>query len=79
MFGPINPAFTAPEAAYVVGHSQAVAIVTDGNGAATLAGERGAPELAQLRHVISVDEGGDVSLESLAGRGGEVPASWAGA
>ena len=27
VFGPINPAFTAPEAAYVVGHSQAVAVV----------------------------------------------------
>ena len=45
VFGPINPAFTAPEAAYVVGHSQAVAVVTDGNGAATLAVMRGAPEL----------------------------------
>ena len=37
VFGPINPAFTAPEAAYVVGHSRAVAIVTDRHGAATLA------------------------------------------
>ncbi len=73
VFGPINPAFTAPEAAYVVGHSQAVAIVTDGNGAATLDGARGAPELAQLRHVISVEAGGDLALESLAGRGGEAP------
>jgi long-chain acyl-CoA synthetase len=75
VFGPINPAFTAPEAAYVVGHSQAVAIVTDAGGVATLDGARGAPELAGLRHVISVDEGGDVLLESLAGRGGGVPAS----
>jgi acyl-CoA synthetase (AMP-forming)/AMP-acid ligase II len=74
VFGPINPAFTAPEAAYVVGHSQAVAIVTDAGGAATLDGTRGAPELAGLRHVISVDGGGDVSLQSLAGRGGSVPA-----
>ena len=32
VFGPINPAFTAPEAAYVVGHSQAVAVVTDATG-----------------------------------------------
>ena len=78
VFGPINPAFTAPEAAYVVGHSQAVAIVTDGNGTATLGGERGAPELAQLRHVISVDEGGDLKLGSLAGSGGKVPASGRG-
>ena len=38
MFGPINPAFTAPEAAYVVGHSRAVAVVTDARGAGTLAG-----------------------------------------
>src|ERR1700752_5132696 len=29
VFGPINPAFTAPEAAYVIGHSRAVAVVTD--------------------------------------------------
>src|SRR6201993_5061126 len=28
-FGPINPAFTAPEASYALGHSQAVAIVTN--------------------------------------------------
>ena len=32
VFGPINPAFTGPEAAYVVGHSQAMAIVTDSRG-----------------------------------------------
>src|SRR6201995_2736667 len=75
VFGPINPAFTAPEAAYVLGHSQAVAIVTNGDGATTLAGARTAPELEGLRHVISVDEGGELALESLAGRGGEVPAS----
>ena len=75
VFGPINPAFTAPEAAYVLGHSQAVAIVTNGDGATTLAGARTAPELAQLRHLISTEEGGDLLLESLAGRGGEVPAS----
>jgi acyl-CoA synthetase (AMP-forming)/AMP-acid ligase II len=75
VFGPINPAFTAPEAAYVVDDSQAVAVVVDGSGAATLDRARGAAELAGLRHVISIDGGGDVSLESLAGRGGEVPAS----
>ena len=74
VFGPINPAFTAPEASYVIGDSRAVAVVTDGNGAATLAAVRGAPELQRLRHVISVEEGGEVTLESLAGRGGEVPA-----
>jgi len=74
VFGPINPAFTASEAAYVVGHSHAVAIVTDTDGAAMLGGVRGTPDLAALGHVISVEEGGDVTLESLAGRGGEVPA-----
>src|ERR1700760_80910 len=63
VFGPINPAFTAPEAAYVLGHSRAVAIVTDGDGAATLAGARTAPELAHLRHLISTAEGGDLLLE----------------
>ncbi len=78
VFGPINPAFTAPEAAYVIGDSRAVAVVTDGNGAATLAPVRGAPELQRLRHVISVEDGGDVALESLAGRGGEAPASGRG-
>ncbi|MBV9413648.1 MAG: acyl--CoA ligase, partial [Solirubrobacterales bacterium] len=74
VFGPINPAFTTPEAAYVVGHSQAVAVVTDARGAATLAGAHGTPELTRLRHVISVDDGGELSLDSLAVRGGEAPA-----
>jgi long-chain acyl-CoA synthetase len=75
VFGPINPAFTAPEAAYVVGHSRAVAIVTDRHGAATLAGAGGTPELAPLRHLISVDEGAEVTLDSLADRGTKVPAN----
>src|ERR1700751_5846847 len=75
VFGPINPAFTAPEAVYVVGPSRAVAVVTDARGAVTLAGAAGTPELARLRHLISVEDGGDVTLESLAGRGGEVPAA----
>src|ERR1700761_5092963 len=75
VFGPINPAFTAPEAAYVVGHSQAVAVVTDARGAGTLAGAAGTPELAGLRHLISVEDGGDLTLESLAGRGGQAPAA----
>ena len=34
----------------------------------------GTPELARLRHLISVEDAGDLTLESLAGRGGEVPA-----
>ena len=33
----------APEAAYVVGHSRAVAVVTDARGAGTLAGAAGTP------------------------------------
>jgi long-chain acyl-CoA synthetase len=78
VFGPINPAFTAPEAAYVVGHSRAVAVVTDARGAGTLTGAAGTPELARLRHLISVEDEGDLTLESLAGRGGEVPASGRG-
>jgi len=78
VFGPINPAFTAPEAGYVIGHSQAVAVVTDGNGAGTLAAVRGTPELEGLRHVIGVHGGGDVSLESLAARGSRVPAGMRG-
>ena len=32
VFGPINPSFTVPEVAYVVGHSQAAAIITDSTG-----------------------------------------------
>ena len=78
VFGPINPAFTAPEAAYVVGHSQAVAVVTDARGAGTLVDVRRTPELAGLWHVISVDDGGDEALESLAGRSGQVPAGQRG-
>ncbi len=74
VFGPINPAFTTPEAAYVLGHSQAVAVVTDARGAGTLAGAGGTAELARLRHLISVEDGGDLALDSLASRGGEVPA-----
>jgi long-chain acyl-CoA synthetase len=73
VFGPINPAFTAPEAAYVVGHSHAMAIVTDSRGVETLADERDAPELQRLRHVISVDGDGELTLDSLARRGGPVP------
>jgi long-chain acyl-CoA synthetase len=78
VFGPINPAFTTPEAAYVIGHSQAVAVVTDATGAATLTAGRRTPEMAKLRHVISVDGGGDVALQTLAARGGTAPASGRG-
>ena len=74
VFGPINPAFTAPEAAYVLGHSQAVAVVTDAPRGRDARGRgAGRAELARLRHLISVEDGGDLALDSLAGRGGEVP------
>jgi acyl-CoA synthetase (AMP-forming)/AMP-acid ligase II len=69
VFGPINPSLAAPELAYVLGHSQAVAIVTDRNGVTTLSDRRDASELEGLRHVISVDDGGDVTLGALAARG----------
>jgi acyl-CoA synthetase (AMP-forming)/AMP-acid ligase II len=71
VFGPVNPAFTAAEAGYVIGHSEAVAVVTDSRGVQTLAGVR--DQLPGLRHVISVEDGGDVRLEQLRGRGGRVP------
>ncbi|MGP0036106.1 MAG: class I adenylate-forming enzyme family protein [Solirubrobacteraceae bacterium] len=73
VFGPVNPAFTAPEAAYVLGHSQAVAVVTDARGAGTLVDVRRTAELGGLRQVISVEDGGDLTLESLAGRDSVVP------
>jgi long-chain acyl-CoA synthetase len=73
VFGPVNPALTAPEAAYVLGHSHAKAIVTDSRGVDTLAAERDAPELQRLRHMISADGDGELTLDSLAARGGPVP------
>ena len=40
MFGPINPAYTGPEAGYVLGHSRAVALVTNEHGAGVIAPQR---------------------------------------
>ena len=40
VLGPINPAYTAPEAGYIIEHSEAVALVTDARGAG-VAGRRG--------------------------------------
>jgi long-chain acyl-CoA synthetase len=71
VLGPVNPAYVGPEAGYVIGHSEAVALVTNAAGAQTMAPERG--DLPALKNVISVDEGGDVRLDDLAGRGGSVP------
>jgi long-chain acyl-CoA synthetase len=61
VLGPINPAYTASEAGYIIGHSEAVALVTDARGAGVLA-----RETSGLRSVISIDGGGDVRLDELA-------------
>jgi long-chain acyl-CoA synthetase len=66
VLGPVNPAYTGTEAGYVIGHSEAVALVTDARGAEVVAGE----DLPSLRSVISIDQGG---LDELAGRGGGTP------
>src|SRR5436190_23954091 len=72
VLGPVNPAYTGPEAGYVIGHSEAVALVTNGRGAGVVAAEL--EKLSALRSVISVDEGGDVRLGELARRGDGAPA-----
>jgi acyl-CoA synthetase (AMP-forming)/AMP-acid ligase II len=64
VLGPVNPAYTGAEAGYIIGHSEAVALVTDARGAGVLA-----DEVRGLRSVISIDGGGDVLLDELAGRG----------
>ena len=66
VLGPINPAYTGPEASFVLADSGAVAVVTDARGAQVIAPER--DELAQLQSVISIDAGGDVLLDDLGGR-----------
>lgn len=73
VFGPVNPAYTGSEAAYVVGHSQAVAVVTDAHGAEILGAARG--ELSGLRHMISIEPrgAGDVRLDELAQHGAGAP------
>ncbi len=63
IFGPINPAFTKPEAAYVIENSRAVGIITDDAGAGKL-GDDG-PGI-----VINVDQGG---IDELMAADGEVP------
>jgi long-chain acyl-CoA synthetase len=71
VLGPVNPAFTGPEAGYVIGHSDAVAVVTDQRGVDVIAPQR--EGLTTLRAVISVDGGGDVGLAELAMRGNATP------
>ena len=70
ILGPVNPANTGPEAGYVLGHSEAVALVTDERGVGVIAPERDG--LTGLHSVISIDGGGDVTLAELA-RGGSAP------
>jgi long-chain acyl-CoA synthetase len=66
VLGPVNPAYIGSEAGYIIGHSEAVALITDARGADVVANE----ELPCLRSVISIDDGG---LDGLAGRGGSTP------
>jgi len=71
VLGPVNPAYTGPEAGYVIGHSEAVAVVTDEQGAEVISAERDG--LDRLRDVISIDGGGNLAFGELAGRGGPTP------
>jgi long-chain acyl-CoA synthetase len=71
VLGPVNPAYTGPEAAYVLNDSGAVAVVTDTNGAGIVAPEREGIE--GLRHVVSIGAGGDVAFSELLGRSGATP------
>ena len=73
VFGPINPAYTSTEAGYVLGHSRAVAVVTDARGAEIVAGARDG--LPGLREIISVEAGveGAVTLDELAARTSGTP------
>jgi long-chain acyl-CoA synthetase len=68
VLGPVNPAYTGPEASYVIGHSEAVALVTDDRGAQVVAPHR--DDLPALHSVISID----ADLDALARRGDRAPA-----
>ncbi len=73
VFGPINPAYTGPEAGYVLGHSKAAAVFTDERGAGVIEPVR--DQHPGLRELIRVDRGGDggVRLDDLATRGAPTP------
>jgi len=73
VLGPVNPAYVGPEAAYVIEHSRAVAVVTDERGVGVLAPVRG--ELGRVDQVICIDDSGagDVSLAAIAQRGAGKP------
>jgi long-chain acyl-CoA synthetase len=64
VFGPVNPSFTAAEASYVIGHSEAVAVVTDAGGEELIGTVR--DELPALRDVISIDDGSFDALRQTA-------------
>ena len=72
VLGPVNPAYVGPEAAYVIDHSRAVAVVTDERGVGVLE-----PVRSQLGvgHVICIDDcgAGDLSLSAIAERGAGQP------
>jgi long-chain acyl-CoA synthetase len=70
VFGPINPAYTAAEAGYVLEHSRAVAVFTNQHGASVIEPVRDG--LSHLRDVIDVDAPAGSSgpgLDELAARG----------
>ncbi len=73
VFGPVNPAYVGPEASYVIGHSEAVAVVTGSAGAAVIAPHRS--ELPRLRAVIGIDAdaSADVELTALSQSGAAPP------
>ena len=75
VFGPVNPAYTSSEAAYVINHSRAVAIVTDAGGAEKVAAARSRDDLPLLREVVSIEAGvpGAVTLDELAARTSGTP------
>jgi acyl-CoA synthetase (AMP-forming)/AMP-acid ligase II len=71
VLGPVNPAYTGPEASFVIGHSESVALVTNAAGAATIEPHRS--ELPALTTIISIDEGGDAKLSEIADKGLAAP------
>src|ERR1700735_3491685 len=72
VLGPVNPAYVGPEAAYVIDHSRAVAVVPAEPGLGVLE-----PVRSQLGvgHVICIDDcgAGDLSLSAIAERGAGQP------
>ena len=74
VFSPINPAYTATEAGYVLGHSRAVAMITNQHGAEVIDPIRDG--LRHLRDVVAIDApagSGRLGLEELASRGSGPP------